>query len=433
MSSTNLSNRKVYIVDGARSPFLKATGKPGPFAAADLAVLAARELIARLPIEATDIEEAIFGCVMPSPDEVNIARIIAYRLGCGKKVPAYTVQRNCASGMQAIDEGMKNILLGRHDLVLVGGVDAMSHAPLLYNQKAVGWFAGMMAAKTPLDKIKQLLTWRPSLFFNPIIALMHGLSDPMVCMSMGQTAEKIAHGLNVSRTEMDAFAVESHQRLAAAMDAGYFKEEVIPAYFQNEVYTHDNGLRRDANIEKLTTLKPFFDKRFGAVTAGNSSQITDGATALILASEEAVKKYKLPVLGRIVDVNWAGLDPASMGLGPVYATTPLLERNGLKKEDIDYWEINEAFAAQVLSCLKAWESPEFCQKELGLAEAFGSLDRSRLNVDGGAIALGHPVGASGARIVLHLLNILKRTNTKRGMASICIGGGLGGAILLETV
>jgi acetyl-CoA C-acetyltransferase len=425
--------KEVYIVDGARSPFLKAKGEPGPFAAADLAVLAARELIERLPIQATDIEETIFGCVMPSPDETNIGRVISYRVGCGKSVPAYTVQRNCASGLQAIDEGLKDIALGRHDLVLVGGTDAMSRAPLLYNENAVKWFGQMAATKTPLAKIMQLLKWRPSLFLNPVIGLLHGLTDPLVCLSMGQTAENIAHDLSVTREEMDAFAVESHKRLAAAIDAGVFKEEIIPAYFKEAVYTEDTGLRRDASTAKLATLKPFFDKRFGSVTAGNSSQITDGATALILASREAVEKYKLPVLGKILDIHWAGLDPAYMGLGPVYAATPLLERNHLSKDDIDYWEINEAFAAQVLGCLKAWESPEFCREKLGLKEAFGKIDQERLNIDGGAIAMGHPVGASGARIVLHLLNVLKRKDAKLGLASICIGGGLGGAMLVENV
>jgi len=180
-------------------------------------------------------------------------------------------------------------------------------------------------------------------------------------------------------------------------------------------------------------MKPFFDRKFGRVTAANSSQVTDGAAMLILASEEAVKKYKLPVLGRIVDANWAALQPEVMGLGPVMASTPILKRNNLKMEDIEYWEINEAFAAQVLACVRAWESDEFCREHLGLDKAFGSLDQSKLNVDGGAVALGHPVGSSGARIVLHLLNVMHRNNAKRGMATICIGGGQGGAMLLETV
>jgi acetyl-CoA C-acetyltransferase len=186
-------------------------------------------------------------------------------------------------------------------------------------------------------------------------------------------------------------------------------------------------------MERLAKLKPFFDKPFGMVTAGNSSQVTDGAAFVILASADAVKQYNLPVLGRIVDTQWSALNPAEMGLGPVHAITPLLKRHDLKLKDIDYWEINEAFAAQVLACLRAWEDTDYCRNQLGLEKALGTLDTERLNVDGGAIALGHPVGASGARVVLHLLHVLRRKKAKRGIASLCIGGGQGGAILLENV
>jgi acetyl-CoA C-acetyltransferase len=195
----------------------------------------------------------------------------------------------------------------------------------------------------------------------------------------------------------------------------------------------DDGVRRDASMQNLAKLKPFFDRKYGNVTPGNSSQITDGAAWLVLASEDAVKLRGLEPIGRIVDSQWAGLDPAQMGLGPVHAATPILQRHGLGLNDLDYWEINEAFAAQVLGCLAAWKEDKYCREQLGLGKSMGSLDAEKLNVDGGAIALGHPVGASGARIVLHLLKTLKRTNAKRGIASICIGGGLGGAMLVEAV
>ena len=197
------------------------------------------------------------------------------------------------------------------------------------------------------------------------------------------------------------------------------------------LFRSDDGVRRDSSIENLAKLKPFFDRKFGNVTAGNSSQITDGAAWVILASEAAVAKHALPVLGKIVDVEWAALDPEQMGLGPVYAATPLLKRHQLGLNDLDAWEINEAFAAQVIGCLKAWQNDEFCRTELGLDGALGALDESKLNIDGGAIALGHPVGASGTRIVLHALNVLKRTGGKRAIAAICIGGGQGGAMLVE--
>jgi len=250
---------------------------------------------------------------------------------------------------------------------------------------------------------------------------------------MGQTAENVAAKFGITREEMDQFAVQSNLRLAKAYADGNMRE-VVPLYdAKGNLYDVDTGMRADSTIEKLATLKPMFDRPYGLVTAANSSQITDGAAFLVLASGDAVKKYNLPVLGKIVDTNWAGCDPAYMGLGPVYSTTPLLQRNNLSLADIDYMEINEAFAAQVLGCLKAWESDEFCQKELGLAKALGSFDLNKLNVDGGAIACGHPIGASGARIVLHVLNVLRRTNSKRGIATICIGGGQGGTMLVENV
>lgn len=424
--------REVYIVDGARTPFLKARGKPGPLSASDLAVSTGKELLLRQSFAATDIDEVVIGCMMPSPDEANIGRVVALRLGCGKSVPAYTVQRNCASGMQAIDNAVNDIASGRCNLVLAGGTEAMSRAPLLYNNHMVNWLAGLWGAKNFGNKFKKIIQFRPS-FLSPVVALLRGLTDPMVNLSMGQTAENVAYRFNITREQMDAFAMESHQRVAEAQDQQHLNE-VTPAFSETgEFAVIDDGVRRDTSMEKLASLKPFFDKKFGSVTAGNSSQVTDGAALLILASKDAVKKFNLPVIAKIVATEWAGLDPAEMGLGPVYATSLLMDRCKLTKDDIDYWEINEAFAAQVLGCLAAWESDEYCREFLGRDKAFGSIDRKRLNVDGGGIALGHPVGASGARIVLHLANILKRTNARRGLATICIGGGQGGAMLIENV
>lgn len=424
--------RDVYIVDGARTPFLKMRGKPGPFSAVDLALNAGRELLIRQPFSPSDLGEVILGCVMPKPEEANIGRIVALRLGCGKAMPAWTVQRNCASGMQSIDSAFKDIQLGIHDLVLAGGTEAMSRAPLLFNEKMVRWMADIASAKGFFAKLKRYAQFRPS-YLSPVIALLKGLTDPVVNLSMGQTAENLAYRFNISRLQMDAFSLESHRRTAAAQDQGLLKE-VITAYdYDGNIFSSDDGVRRDTSMEKLAQLKPFFDKKFGNVTAGNSSQVTDGAAMVLIASKEAIQKYQLPVLARIVGVEWAGVDPSEMGLGPVHATVKLCNRYHLRMEDIDYWEINEAFAAQVLACLSAWESDEYCKKYLGLEKAFGKIDQNRLNIDGGAIALGHPVGASGARIILHLSEILKRQNAKRGIATICIGGGQGGAMLIERV
>ena len=420
----------VFVVDGSRSPFLKAKGKPGAFTAANLAVATARPLLARMPFDAAAIDEVILGCVMPGPDEANIARVAALRLGCDQHMPAWTVQRNCASGLQALDSAAQNIALGRSSLVLAGGVEAMSHAPVLLANSMVAWLAEWTKAKTFGARAKALAQLRP-VYFKPIIGLLRGLTDPVVGLSMGQTAEIIANRFGIDREAMDSYAMRSHHRLANAIDQGWLKEIETVYDTDGNFYQEDDGLRRDSDMEKLAKLKPVFDRPFGNVTAGNSAQVTDGAAWLILANESVVKKYNLPVLGKIVDSEWAGLDPSQMGLGPVHAMTPLLKRNKLKLDDIDYWEINEAFAAQVLANIEAWKDSKYCRDELHQRSAVGELDQDKLNVDGGGVSIGHPVGASGARIVLHLLHVLQRNNAMRGIASLCIGGGQGGAMLVE--
>lgn len=424
------SGQPVYVIDGSRTPFIKARGKPGAFSASDLAVAAARPLLARQPFSAGDLDEVILGCVMPGADEANIARVVALRLGCGERVPAWTVQRNCASGMQSIDSAAQNIASGRSRLVLAGGVESMSRAPVLYNDAMVNWLGALSRARTPGAKLKAIAGLRPG-HFKPVIALLRGLTDPVVGLSMGQTAEILAQRFDISRERMDDFALRSHQRLAAAHQAGHLDEIEVLYDSHGNYHDHDDGVRADSSLEQLAKLRPVFDKPLGNVTAGNSAQITDGAAWVMLASADMVAHHDLPVLGQLVDSHWAGLDPAQMGLGPTYAMAPLMQRHGLDANDVDYFEINEAFAAQVLACLAAWQDADFCREELGRDTAFGAIDEQRLNVDGGAIAAGHPVGASGARIVLHLLKVLQRNNAHRGMAGICIGGGQGGAMLIE--
>jgi acetyl-CoA C-acetyltransferase len=430
-------SRPIYVIDGVRTPFLKSKNRPGPFSAADLATQAGRALLARQPFAPDELDEVILGCAAPSVDEVNIGRVAALRMGCGEKVPGWTVMRNCASGMQALDSAINNILAGHSSLVLAGGVDALSRAPLLYGEKMVLWFSQLASTKTVPQRMALLARLPVGSLLAPVIGIMKGLTDPMVGLLMGQTAENVAYRFGITRAEMDAFSVRSHERVIRAQDEGRLAPgggEVEPLYdTRGNVYTLDDGVRRDASPHNLAKLKPFFDRKFGNVTPGNSSQITDGAAWLILASDDVVRNNNLQPLGRILDSEWAGLDPAHMGLGPVHAATPILKRNHLELDDIAYWEINEAFAAQVLGCLAAWQDAQYCREQLGLNKALGSLNEERLNVDGGAIALGHPVGASGARIVLHLLKTLKRNNAKRGMAAICIGGGLGGAMLVEAV
>jgi len=424
--------RPVYVVDGARTPFLKARGLPGPFKASDLAVAAGRALLARQPFAPEELDEVILGCIIPGADEANIARVVSLRLGCGKAVPAWTVQRNCGSGMQALDCAALDIASGRADLVLAGGTEAMSRAPLLFNDDAVQLLGRLAKAKSLGQRLGVLAGLRPR-HFKPVISLILGLTDPVVGLNMGQTAEALAARFGITRERMDAFALESHRRLARAQDEGHLPE-ITPLYDPSgKVYEQDEGVRRDTDAAGLAKLRPAFEPPHGRVTPGNSAQITDGAACLLLASAEAIHRHRLPVLGCLVDCAWAGLEPGQMGLGPVHAMAPLLLRQQMQVSEIDAWEINEAFAAQVLACLEAWQSGSYCREELGLSGAFPAIPLERLNVDGGAVAIGHPVGTSGARIVLHALEVLQRTGGKRAIASLCIGGGQGGAMLLERV
>ena len=425
-------SRPVYIVDGARTPFLKARGGPGPFTPVDLAVQCGRPLLLRQKFAPTDFDQVILGCVNVIADEANPARVAALRLGCGTQTTAFTVQINCGSGMQSMDTAYRYIADGGSDLILAGGAEALSHAPLVFRQDAVQWFAAMQGDKnSPLASLKAASGFRPD-FLKPIIGLERGLTDPITDLGMGQTAEILAHLFSISRANADAYAVESHKRLARAQAEGWLEGELVPAFARDgTVYSQDDGVRPDSSTEKLATLKPVFERPYGKVTAGNSSQISDGACWTILASQEAVERHGLMPRARIIDSQWSAIDPAIMGLGPVLASTALLKRNGHALADIDLWELNEAFAAQVLACLAAWEDEAFCRTILGLEGAAGRIDPSRINVDGGAISLGHPVGTSGTRIALHLVQAMERLGLRRGIATECIGGGQGGAMLIE--
>ncbi len=433
MTEAQRSSRPVYVVDGARTPFLKARGGPGPFTPVDLAVQCGRPLLLRQPFAPDAFDQVILGCVNVIADEQNPARVAALRLGCGPEMTAFTVAINCGSGMQSIDTAFRYIREGSSDLILAGGAEALSHAPLVLKPSAVEWLSSLQGAKAPIDKVKAMAGFRPDML-APVVGLERGLTDPITNLGMGQTAEVLAHYFDISREAADAYAAESHHRLAKAQSSGWLDGEVEPAFASDgKVHAQDDGVRPDSSAEKLSTLKPAFERPFGKVTPGNSSQITDGASWVILASEEAVRKHGLTPRAVIVDSEWAALDPSIMGLGPVLASTPLMQRAGLSLQDIELWELNEAFAAQVLACLTAWQDEAFCREVLGLPGAAGAIDRKRLNVDGGAISLGHPVGASGNRIVLHLINALERLDLKRGIATECIGGGQGGAMLIERV
>jgi acetyl-CoA C-acetyltransferase len=423
----------VFVTDGARTPFLKARGRPGPFTPADLAVQCGRPLLLRQPFAPSAFDEVVLGCANQLAGEMNVARVAALRLGCGDNMPAWTVHRNCGSGMQSIDIGFRAIAEGRMDLVLAGGTEALSHAPLIVREAAVDWLARWRATGSPAERMR-LLGEFDAHWLAPVIGLERGLTDPVVQLNMGQTAEVLAHRFGITRAEADGYAAESQRRLAQAQSQGWLDDEIEPMCDRDgQVFDHDDGVRPDTHPEALARLEPAFEPPFGQVTAGNASQVSDGACWLVLASRRAMASHGLTPLARIVDCEWAALDPAIMGLGPTLAATPLVERHGLAPGAIGLWEINEAFAAQVLACLKAWEDEAYCRDVLGLARPFGRIPHERLNVDGGAIGLGHPVGASGARLVLHLVHALRRHGLRRGIASECIGGGQGGAMLVEAM
>ncbi|GAV19459.1 acetyl-CoA C-acetyltransferase [Mariprofundus micogutta] len=423
---------EVVIVAGIRSPLGKASGAFDQLSAVDLGALTVREVLARSPVSSTEINQVIIGNVIQPIDAVNISRVIALNAGIPRNVPAHTVHRNCASGMQAITDAAEKIQAGRADVVLAGGVESMTHAPLLFHDRFREAMAKLPRARTLQQKLPVLLEiakapWKPR------IALMEGLTDPTVAMNMGQTAEVLARDFSISRQEQDEFALQSHQRAAASWNEGWFDDEVMHVFAQPSFAAihRDEGIRESQTMQALAKLKPVFEKPLGTVTAGNSSQITDGAAMLILSSRAKAEAEGWPIMGYLHDWTYAGCDPARMGLGPVYATHQLLSRYGMTIRDLVRMEINEAFSVQVLACLKAMESNSFAEKKLGLSKAMGAPDMDRLNVHGGAVAMGHPVGMSGARLVLTTLGQLEKdTSGGLAVASICIGGGQGGSVLI---
>jgi len=424
----------LYIVDGLRTPFAKMGTTLAACDATELGRTAAAAVLARTALDPAMIDEVVFGCVGNPVDAANVARVIALRAGVPEPVPAITVSRNCASGFEAITQASDKAANGRGDIFLVGGTESMSHYPLIYNASAVKKYTALGKAKTAGQKTAALLAFRPS-DFAPRIALMLGLTDPVCGLGMGQTAELLARDWQLTRDLQDQFAVQSHQRAEAAR--GKFKEEITPVYPRGgreaAAVLDDNGVRDGQTMEALGKLKAVFDKRGGTVTAGNASQITDGAVALIVMTEAGLKRTGLKPIGKLVGFAYAGCEPARMGLGPVYALARAEKLTGLRLQDADLVEINEAFAAQVLACRAAAASAEFCRQHLGRDTALGEIPMEKLNVNGGAIALGHPVGASGARLVLTALRELRRRGGRRAVVSLCVGGGQGGALWLEAV
>ncbi len=432
MVAWNTRKSSVAVVGGVRTPFAKMGTALREMHVTELARSAMQETLYRVGCRADQIDEVIMGNVVLPADAANPARVAAMRAGVPASVPALTVQRNCASGMEAVGQGAAQIRGGRSKLILAAGAESMSNIPLLFPQEAMTPFGAMLKAKTVKQKLGAAATFRPR-HFAPKSALEQGLTDPLCRMIMGKTAEVLAHEFGITRAEQDEFALESHRRASEAIAAGRFDEQLIAVYpgKKPKAVSTDVGPRAEQSIASLAKLRPLFDKRDGSVTVGNACQVTDGAAALLLEEGALAKAQGREPLGYIRGYATAGLDPHRMGLGPVYAIDRLLAASKLDLSDIGLFEINEAFAAQVIACTRAMASDTFCRERLGRASALGEIDPDRLNVCGGAIALGHPVGATGARIVLNLLHDMRRLDVKFGVAALCVAGGLGAAILLE--
>lgn len=404
----------LVVVDGVRTPFCRMGSVLAHLPADELGRIAVQALLAKTGLDPALVDEVIFGCVIQPAEAANVARVIALRAGIPKEVPAMTVHRNCASGFEAVTTAHERMAAGRGEIFIVGGTENMSLAPLLFPVAAAKKFEGLMRAKTFGEKMLAAARFRPR-DFAPRIGLKVGLSDPVSGLNMGETAELLAREHDISRAEMDAFAQRSHEKAVASRQ--WLLDEVCPVFTRGQTIIEDNGPRKDSSIAGLAKLRPVFDKKYGAVTAGNSSQITDGAVALLVMTEAKAQELGFKPLGRLAQYAYAGCDPARMGLGPVAA----ISRAGRSVKEADLVEINEAFAAQVLANLR-------------VLKAKGTpVPPEKLNVNGGAIALGHPVGASGARLVLTALLELRRRSARTALVSACVGGGQGAALWLESM
>lgn len=447
MSSQPKTARDVVIVEGVRTPFAKSGTKLKSIHAALLGQAALKELIAKTNLNVDLVDEVIMGNTGSPSDAVNISRVVALNSGIPLKTSAVTVHRNCASALESISSGYERIKSGTMDMIIAGGTENMSQMPLIIPDSIKSIIERLGSAKSAsgkisalwdwlmadLKQIKEMATTAPFVKtkYKPIIALAEGLTDPFVGMNMGMTAEVIAKEFNISRREQDEYALKSHQKATAAKVK--IKEEMTAFYLPpeyKETLTEDIGPRDNQTMEALQKLKPFFDKVTGTITAGNSCPITDGAAVVLMMTREKAESLGYKPIARILGYGYAGLEPERMGMGPAYSTPLALKRAGISMKEIGLVELNEAFAAQVLACQKAFASDEF-GKKLGLSGKIGELRTDILNVNGGAIAYGHPVGATGTRLVLTLMKEMKRSQIQYGLATLCIGGGQGGSLIIE--
>lgn len=413
---------RIAIVEGIRTPFARAWTDFWDIPAQELGRLAVRELLERTALEPKMVDEVIFGAVANPPEAANIARVISLMSGIPKEKRAYTVSRNCASGFESVTSAVEKIEVGIDEIVIAGGAESMSNIPMFYPPKTAKLFFKFSKAKNHLERIS--LFWellKPGRLLKPVIGLQLGLTDPVCGLNMGQTAEILAKEYGITRKEQDEFALISHKRALGARER--LKEEIVPVFVPpkyEKTITDDNGVRENITLEDLAKLKPYFDRYSGSVTVGNACQVTDGACAILLMKEEKAKELGFEPLGFIRSYDYCGVEPSKMGIGPAFAIPEVLKKAGLKLSDIELIEINEAFAVQVMACERQLEK-----------DNIGKLNRQILNVNGGAIALGHPVGVTGSRLILTLLKEMRRRNLRLGLASLCVGGGQGAAVVVE--
>jgi acetyl-CoA acyltransferase len=423
-------SREVVVVDGLRTPYARAGTELKDVSASELGRIVITELLARTDFDPAGLDQVIFGNIAQPPDSVNVARVAALKAGVPDRVPAFTVNRLCGSGLQSIVDAYYRIAAGDADAIVAGGVESMSNIPLLYSHESQEVFTEVFTAKGLGPRIAAASRFRPR-HFKPEIGLQMGLTDAVCGLNMGETAEVLAKEHGISRVEQDAFALRSHQRVTMARKK--LAEEIVPVPIPPRyegMALQDNGVRENQSLEALAKLKPYFDRKFGTVTAGNSSQITDGGAAALVMSASAARSRGYAPLGRILGFAFCALEPERMGLGPAVATPMALKRAGVSWRDIGLVEINEAFAAQVLACARVFPSAAWHAK-YQTEGPVGELDWERTNVNGGAIALGHPVGSSANRLVTTLLKEMRRRGTQFGLATMCSGGGQGGAVVVE--
>lgn len=424
----NGNGRRVAIVEGCRTPFAKSNTAFRSLSAVDLGKVSVRELISRTDLDVNEIDHVVYGTVIQSVQEPNIAREVTLGSGIPATVPAFTVGRACASSNQAITSAAEQIALGMADVVVAGGAESLTDIPVLFSDTMRDALVAASKARSLPDRLKAFAGIRP----RDLAPVTPAIAEPTTGLTMGESAEKMAQENGISREEQDRWALRSHQLAWEATQDGRLTREIAPVFADGVAITSDNGIRGDTSAEKLAKLKPAFDRRYGTVTAGNASPLTDGASAVLLMSEDKARALGYEPLGYIRSYAYAALAPSDQLLqGPVLATPVALERAGISMSDVDLMEMHEAFAAQVLSNLQWLDSDKIGRDRLGLSGAIGHPDEDRINVMGGSIAVGHPFGATGGRITVTMLNELRRRDGEIGLITVCAAGALGFAMVVE--